>query len=129
MKKTALETLNAIAQVIYDKKGVNILALDVSGISCLADYLVIAEGNVDRHVISIARSILEELGRRGEEPVHIEGFRVGDWIVLDYGEIVVHLFQPGLREKYALEKLWNRGNIVDLEIAVSRPEAVGLSES
>ncbi len=121
MKRTSLETLNAIAQVIYDKKGFNILALDVQGLSSITDFLIIAEGNVDRHVSSIGRAIVEELAEKGEEPVHVEGLKVGDWVVLDYSTIVVHLFCPGLREHYALEKLWSESKIVDLDIDVSKP--------
>jgi len=121
MKSTPLEMLNSIAQVIYDKKGFNILALDVKDLSSITDYIVIAEGNVDRHVSSIGRAILEELGEKGHKPVHVEGFKTGDWVVLDYGDIMVHLFMPGLREKYSLERLWNESKIVDLEIDVSKP--------
>lgn len=104
--------LNRIAQIIYDKKGSNILALDLQGICSIANYLLIAEGNVDRHVISIAQAIIED----GRAPLHVEGLANGDWVVIDFGDIIVHLFQPGLREKYSLEKLWKSGQIVDLHI-------------
>lgn len=120
MKKTPFEILNLIAQVIYDKKGMNILALDVQGLSSIADYLLIAEGNVDRHVSSIAKAIVDELHERGENPVHVEGLQSGDWVVIDYAGIMVHLFMPGYREKYSLEKLWSESKIVDLEIDVSK---------
>jgi ribosome-associated protein len=119
MSRTPLETLNAIAQVIFDKKGFNILALDVQGLSSITDFLLIAEGNVDRHVTSIARAVLDELEARGEKPVHVEGLGTGDWVVLDYSNVVVHIFSPALRERYSLERLWNESKIVDLEIDVS----------
>lgn len=124
MNRTPLETLNAIAQVIYDKKGFNILALDVQGLSSITDFLLIAEGNVDRHVSSIGRAIIEELDERGEKPVHAEGLKTGDWAVLDYGDVTVHIFSPGLRERYSLERLWNESKIVDLDIDISKP-AIG----
>ncbi len=117
MKKEVLNKLNLIAQTIYDKKGVNILALDIEGLSSITDCIVIAEGNVDRHVIATARGIMDALK---EKPVHAEGLQTGDWVVLDYVEIMVHLFMPGLREKYALEKLWNGSKIVDLEIEIAK---------
>lgn len=123
MKRTSFEILNLIAQVIYDKKGINILALDVQGLSSIADFILIAEGNVDRHVTAIAKSIVEELHERGENPFHVEGLQAGDWIVIDYCGIMVHLFMPGYREKYSLEKLWSESKIVDLEIDVSKPTA------
>jgi ribosome-associated protein len=124
MNRTPLETLNAIAQVIYDKKGFNILALDVRGLSNITDFLLIAEGNVDRHISSIGRAIMDELAERGEEPVHVEGLKTGDWAVLDFVNITVHIFSPGLRERYSLERLWNESKIVDLDIDVSKP-AIG----
>lgn len=123
MTDPIFKTLNRIAQVIYDKKGVNILALDVKDISSITDYVVIAEGNVDRHVIALARAIMDELHEEGRKPLHSEGLQVGDWVVLDFGDVMVHLFQPGLREKYSLEKLWSESKIVDVEIDVSGPLA------
>lgn len=121
---TPFEKLNTIAQVIYDKKGFNILALDVRGLSSITDFLLIAEGNVDRHVSSIAGAVENELAANGEKPVHAEGVRSGDWAVLDYGDVVVHIFGPGLRERYSLERLWSDSKIVDLEIETSKP-AIG----
>ncbi len=109
--------LNSIAQMIYDKKGFNILALDVQGISTITDYLLIAEGNVDRHVVSMAKEIVEGMGELGEKPIHTEGLQTGDWIVLDYGQVMIHLFTPGLREKYSLERLWPDSKLVELDIA------------
>ncbi len=124
MKSSPLETLNAIAQVIYDKKGFNILALDVRGLSSITDFLLIAEGNVDRHISSIGRAVIDELDERGEPAVHVEGLRTGEWAVLDFGDIVVHIFSPGLRERYSLERLWSESKIVDLDINTSKP-AIG----
>lgn len=110
--------INLIAQAIYDKKGFNILALDVRGISTITDYIIIAEGSVDRHIRAIANEIIDELKKENERPLHKEGFEEGEWIVLDYLNIIVHLFKPDLREKYELEKLWQNAKIIDLEIKV-----------
>lgn len=118
MKDHSTELLSYIAQTIYDKKGINILALDVQGLSSLTDYLIIAEGNVERHVRSLAQSLLKLLESYGEKPIRTEGLKTGDWVVLDYGPIMIHLFMPGLRENYSLEKLWQAGYIVDLSIDV-----------
>ncbi len=127
MADTSLDTLNTIAQVIYDKKGFNILALDVQGMSSITDYLLIAEGNVDRHVTSIAKAIIDEMSEKGEDPIHTEGLKTGDWAVLDYGDVTVHIFMPGLRQRYSLERLWGDSKIVDLDIDVSKP-AIGHSQ-
>lgn len=115
MKRKPLTMLNSIAQMIYDKKGFNILALDVQGISTITDYLLIAEGNVDRHVVSMAKEIVEGIGESGEKPIHTEGMQTGDWVVIDYGQIMIHLFTPGLRAKYSLERLWPDSKLVELD--------------
>lgn len=120
MKKDPLELLNLIAQKIYDKKGFNILALDVRGVSTMTDFFLIAEGTADKHVVSLGKHLVEALKEQGEKPLHTEGFQDGEWVVLDYLEVVVHLFKPGMRDKYRLEELWHEGKIIDLEIEVSR---------
>lgn len=119
MRQDPLLILNTIAQTIYDKKGINILVLDVAAISTVTDYVVIAEGNVDRHVIAIAQGILSALKPLGLTPYSTEGMQNGDWVVLDFYTLMVHLFMPGMRERYQLEELWRAGKIVDLNIDVS----------
>jgi ribosome-associated protein len=120
MKKTdPLFYLNAIAQAIYDKKGVNILALDVHEFSSLTDYVIIAEGNMDKHVIAIADAVIAQLEKLGQTSLYTAGLQTGDWVVIDYLNIMVHLFMPGLRDKYQLEQLWREGHIVDLQIDVN----------
>ena len=114
--------LNTIAQAIFDKKGFNILALYVQGISTLTDYVLIAEGNVDKHVQTIATSIIDRMQALGQTPIYVEGMKTGDWIVIDFLHIMVHLFMPGLRDKYQLEELYREGGIVDLQIDV-QPKA------
>ncbi|MDR2540002.1 MAG: ribosome silencing factor [Chlamydiales bacterium] len=110
--------LNQIVQVLFDKKGSNILALDIRGISSLTDFVIIAEGNVDKHVSAIASSIVDELKKTGLKPSYVEGLQNGDWAVIDYLDIMVHIFGPGLRERYCLEALWNKGSIIDVKINV-----------
>ncbi len=110
--------LSVIAQTIFDKKGGNILCLDVRGLSSITDYLVLAEGNVDRHVKALAEAIEKELKDRGERPLFVEGKSGGDWIVMDYEDVIVHLFTPGVRQKYSLEEIWREAKIVDVDIQV-----------
>jgi len=115
-----VQLLNKIAQTIYDKKGFNIVAIDVQGISTLTDFFVIAEGSVDRHVKALGKAVVDEMEELGESPIHVEGDVRGDWVVIDYGNIVIHLFVPNLREQYGLERVWHTGSIVDLDI-VTKP--------
>lgn len=111
-----LKDLDRVAQAIYDKKGSNILAIDVRDICTMTDYFVIAEGTVDRHVKALGQTIMDEFSKEKRWPIHVEGLQEGDWVVLDYGSFVIHLFTPQLREKYGLEKLWKEGKIVDVQI-------------
>jgi len=108
--------IQKICQAIYDKKGFNILALDVRGISTVTDYLIIAEGNVDRHVMAIANTIVEETGT---VPHHIEGMQSGDWVLLDFVDVIVHIFLPEMREKFRLEELWSKGKPIELNLTLS----------
>lgn len=112
------ELLNFIAQTIYDKKGFNILVLDIREISTMTDYFVIAEGSVDKHVQSIAESVEEKLKEKGIDLFQSEGKKSGQWVVLDFGGLMVHLFSEGMREKYSLETLWQEGTIVNVKIDV-----------
>ena len=116
MKKDSKFLLNSIAQIIFDKKGFNIVAIDIRKLSSLTDYMIIAEGGVDRHVKAIADSIVLDLKKKKIFPYKVEGRMSGGWIVLDYSSVIVHIFVSNLREKYQLEKLWSKGKIVDLKI-------------
>lgn len=116
MEKDTLFYLNLIAQSIYDKKGFNIFALDVRGLSSISDYLIIAEGSVGRHVTALAKQIEKDMLEQGQKPLFEEGVKDGDWAVIDFGEVIVHLFTPELRHKYQLEQLWKKGKIVELSI-------------
>jgi ribosome-associated protein len=118
-----IKTLNRIAQAIYDKKGLNILALDVHKLSSLSHYALIAEGNINRHVQALGRHVQEILRLEGETAFYTEGEASGDWIVLDYGDIMIHLLVPDFRERYALEELWRKADIVDLSIDTSQKAA------
>jgi ribosome-associated protein len=124
MERDYLLALNTVAQTIFDKKGSNILVLDIRHCSTITDYVVIAEGNVDRHVIAIAQAIEKALSDLGMTPSFREGMQSGDWVVLDYIQIMVHIFMPGMREKYQLEKLWKEAEIVDISIDVSHEKSI-----
>lgn len=117
-----LKRLDQIAQAIYDKKGGTIIAIDVRQFSTLTEYFLVAEGNVPRHVAAIAKEVVETQEKAGHSAYHIEGLKEADWVVIDFGHIVVHLFEPSLRERYSLETLWKQGQIVDLKINLSTEE-------
>ena len=98
--------LKEIYRSIEDKKGENTVILNVKGLSPITDYLVVTSGNVPTHTQAIADEILKNLKDLGEIPLNVEGLSEGRWIVLDYGDVIVNLFIPELREYYNLEWLW-----------------------
>lgn len=120
MNQETMRLLNGIAQAIYDKKGSNILVLDVRGVSSLTDFVVIAEGNIDRHVKALSLSVKRSLDDLGTKPLYVEGERSGDWVVIDCGTVAVHLLVPDFRERYSLETLWRSAKVVDVTIATDK---------
>ena len=114
MQSNPIHLIQELALILYKKKGTNIIALDVRGISSVTDFVLIATGNVNRHVMALAKEAQEFLKKKQEKLFHIEGFQEGGWVVLDYFEIMIHLFIPSMRQKYQLERLWTDSKIIDL---------------
>lgn len=96
-----------IIDKIDDLKGRDIITLDVRGKSSVTDCMIICSGNSNRHVISIAEHVEEEVRHTGLLPLGIEGRDTGEWVLLDLGEVVVHVMQDETRQLYQLEKLWS----------------------
>ena len=97
---------DTIAAVIEDMKGVDLVSLDVRELTDIADYMLVASGTSDRHVRSIADKVVDELRDQGVRPLGVEGEQAGDWVLLDYGDVVVHVMRQPTRDFYELEKLW-----------------------
>ena len=112
-KTNLLEIVKCIKEAIEDKKGKNIFIVDVKGLTTLCDYAIVAEGGVDRHVKAIAQNIEKKLDEMNYPPYKVEGQNTGQWVVLDYLDIMVHVFTPELRERYQLENLYKDGTIVE----------------
>lgn len=108
--------VETIAQTIYDKAGKNIFAIDIRNTSSLCDYCIIAEGTVDRHVKAIAQTLQKELSTQGHKSVKVDGMQEGQWVILDFLNVMVHVLTPTFREKYRLERLWEEGTIIDLNL-------------
>jgi ribosome-associated protein len=104
--ESARETATAIAIAALDKKAVGLEILDVAGKVDYADFLVIMTGRSDRHAQSLAQSIEEALRRKGVRPVAVEGLTHGTWVLMDFGDVVVHVFQDDARRLYDIEGLW-----------------------
>lgn len=95
-----------VTAALEDMKAVNVRVLDVRGLTDIADTLVIASGNSDRHVRSIADRVSEKAKEAGFRPFGVEGLSEGEWVLVDLADIIVHVMLPRVREFYGLERLW-----------------------
>ena len=96
-----------IVEIASDRKAEDIVMLDITKVSIIADYFVICSGTGDRHVKAIAREIDDKLrDDEGIKPLNVEGITEGTWVLMDYGSVLVHIFAPATREFYRLEQLW-----------------------
>jgi ribosome-associated protein len=100
------------AQLCLDVKAQDVVLLNLQGLSDVTDYFVIASGTSDTHVRSIGEHVADELRREGVRPHHVEGLGQGRWVLLDYVDLVVHVFHPTLRNFYQLERLWGDAEVV-----------------
>lgn len=98
--------------IASDKKAFDVLLLDIRDVSVIADYFVICSGNNNRQLQAIADAIDEELGKQGATLLHREGTADAGWVLLDFGDIVIHIFGPQEREYYRLERLWSEAKTV-----------------
>lgn len=98
--------LETVMTCLEDSKAEEITTIDIQDKSALADYMVIASGRSNRHVSAVADHLLRELKSTGHKSIKVEGLQSADWVLIDIGDIVVHLFRPEVREFYALEKMW-----------------------
>ncbi|MEM8489238.1 MAG: ribosome silencing factor [Pseudomonadota bacterium] len=100
------DLVELVVDALDDLKGVNTVCLDVSAQSEVMDYLVISSGNSNRHVKSLADSVTQKAKAAGTRPLGIEGADTGEWVLVDLGDVVVHVMQPATRDFYDLERLW-----------------------
>lgn len=105
----AEELKNSAIEILESMKGHDIKVLDVRQLTDVTDYMVITSGTSDRHVKSMAHRVRDELRERNKvRPIGVEGEDQGDWVLIDLGDIVVHIMRPQTRQYYDLERLWSR---------------------
>jgi ribosome-associated protein len=107
--------LERATSLAADRKGLDMLVMDLRGISNATDFFLIVSGTSDMHVRSIAEHVIEELKKEGHRPSHVEGLRSGRWVLIDYIDFVVHVFHPAARDFYQLERLWGDAPTLALE--------------
>lgn len=114
--QTTNDLQSAIIEAIYDKKGQKLTIIDLSEIeSSPAPYLIICQARSSAQVSAIADNVREEVNKKhGIKPYATDGYRNAQWIIVDYGSVMVHVFQPETREFYSIEELWSDGKITNL---------------
>lgn len=107
MSKSTQELSQVVVEALEDLKGQEIVRIDVTDLSDVMDTLVIVTGTSNRHVKSLADNVIEEAKKLELRPIGVEGMESGEWVLVDYGDVVVHAMLPQTRSFYDLEKLWS----------------------
>lgn len=107
-----MELARTVVGTLEDKKGENILLMDIQNLASFADYFVFCNGTSDRMLTSLAQAVQESAKKEYGIIASIEGEPIDGWLVVDLGDVVVHLFSPEQRDYYDLEKLWDRGKVL-----------------
>ncbi len=103
------KTLNLILSRLDDMKAEETVTIDLRGKSAFSDYMIVTTGRANRHVGAIAENVAKSLKENGIKSLHIEGLPNCDWVLIDSGDVIVHVFRPEVREFYNLERLWTQG--------------------
>ena len=102
-----------VIDALEDVKARDLRILDVRGKSNMTDVMVLASGTSARHVKSLAAKVVEKAKHAGVQPLGVEGENEAEWVLVDLGDVVVHVMQPEIRDFYQIEKLWSTENVVD----------------
>ena len=111
----AREMAKIAIAAMEEKKAEDIRVIDIEEVSSIADFFIIANGNNPSQVHAIADFVEEKLGRAGVSPKQVEGYRNANWVLMDYGDVIVNIFNPELRERYNLEKVWGDCTFIEFE--------------
>jgi len=104
-----------IAELSLEKKAEDVIIMDLRELTSITDYFIICSADSDTQVRAISDHIMEQLEKKNIKIWHVEGYQSSNWILLDLVDIVIHIFRPGVREYYALEKLWGDAKITRVE--------------
>lgn len=105
----------AIAKVLSDKKGMDVAVIDISPKASFADFFVLASGGSDRQVAALVESVEDLMEPQGVFPKSVEGRKTSGWILMDYGDVVVNVMTPEMREKYNIERIWGDCELTEVE--------------
>ncbi len=102
----ARHTLKLVLASLEESKSEDVVSIDIAGKSALGDYMVVVSGRSSRHVSAICDNLLRDLKSAGYGNARVEGLSAGDWVLIDVGDVIIHVFRPEIREFYNIEKLW-----------------------
>jgi ribosome-associated protein len=111
---TAQQKIEIIVKALDSKRAEDIQTIKIGDLTIIADYFIIANGTSNIHTKSLAEEVEFKMTQNGAEPLRTEGYQGQNWIVLDYGDVVVHVFYKETRDQYNLERLWSDGTQVDI---------------
>lgn len=115
MPLTSRDLAVKAAEAASKKKALDVTILDLTGLTVIADYFVICSGDSTTQVKAVANFIEEELAKKRQKPLGIEGVAYSHWILLDYGDVIIHIFEKETRAYYNLEKLWMDAKIIEID--------------
>ncbi|CAN7324872.1 ribosome silencing factor [Pararhizobium sp. LjRoot255] len=111
--EAAARALHLVLNSLEDSKAEDIVTINIAGKSALADYMVVVSGRSSRHVMAIADHLMTDLKDEGYGNARVEGLETGDWVLIDGGDIIIHVFRPEIREFYNIEKMWAAPDMED----------------
>ncbi|WP_299870551.1 ribosome silencing factor [uncultured Hoeflea sp.] len=112
-ERAALRQLQLVRDSLADSKAEDTVFIDIAGKSALADHMVVASGRSNRHVAAVCDRLISELKDAGFGAPRVEGLATGDWVLIDAGDVIIHVFRPEIREFYNIEKMWQTPEIED----------------
>jgi len=113
MNDTSIKMAKMAIEALEDKKAEDIKIIDISEVSVLADYFIIAGGNNRSQIQALCNNVEEKLGRAGHPVKQIEGYETANWILMDFGDVIIHIFDKENRLLYDLERIWRDGKVVE----------------
>lgn len=115
MEQISKEMAKMAILALEDKKAEDVKVIDISEVSVIADYFIIADGNSRNQVQAMIDNVEETLGKAGYTPKQIEGYQSANWVLMDYGDIIIHVFDKENRLFYDLERIWRDGKQIEPE--------------
>ena len=115
VEKNAKEMVKTAVAALRDKKGEDIRVIDISGVTVIADYFIIASGSNPNQVQALVDNVEEQMYKAGYDDPRVEGYNTASWVLLDYNDVIVHVFSQDDRLFYDLERIWRDGKEIDVD--------------